>query len=321
MNMKSLITGMHHITALASDPGKNYDFYTRVLGLRLVKQTVNFDAPDVYHLYFGDTIGSPGTILTFFPFPMARRGRRGVGETQNVTFAIPTGSMGFWQERLKVLAIPYSRMAIFGHDRLIFQDLDGLQLALEENAMDNADAWTTADIPHNAAIRRMLGINAVVRESRPSVDLLTDHLEFRVDNSEGAVLRLKIGQNETAFYYDVIEDKTGVAARQSAGSIHHIAWRTPDDSHHAIIRETLVNHGIMPTEFIDRNYFHSIYFREPGGVLYEVATDNPGFMVDESREELGSELQLPAQYESRRESIRNILPPLFQTTDTTELAR
>src|SRR4030065_752673 len=242
--MEKTINGIHHITVMASDPQANYDFYTQTLGMRFIKKTVNFDAPDVYHLYYGDEIGSPGTILTFFPFPDVRRGKRGTGEINIVSFSVTSTSLIYWTDHLAERAVNFDGPKNkFGYEYISILDPDGMK-------------------------------------------------------------------KESIVFIDIIEDTNTPRGISGAGTVHHIAWRTANDEEQLSWREKILLRGLYPTEVVDRIYFHSIYFREPGGILFEIATDPPGFMIDESFENLGTELKLPAWHEPKRKIIEQILIPL-----------
>ncbi len=306
------IQGIHHITALASDPQANLDFYSGLLGLRLVKQTVNFDAPDVYHLYYGDETGSPGTILTFFPFPDAARGKRGSGEISAVAFSVPRDSLGFWKERLSRGGIesngPTTR---FGEEVVTFLDPDGMQVELFADASADAlPGWAGSSVGARHAVRTFHGITLVYRERDRTAAFLSDVMGFVRGGSQGDRLRFLLGPENARARIDVIADPSASPARQSAGSVHHIAWRAKDDQEQLAWRDELSRAGASPTPVIDRSYFHSVYFREPGGVLFEIATDPPGFAVDETVEELGTSLKLPPWLESDRTVIERHLPPI-----------
>jgi glyoxalase family protein len=296
------IPGIHHVTSLASDPQRNFDFYTGFLGLRLVKQTVNFDAPDVYHLYYGDEIGRPGTILTFFPFPDASRGKRGAGETSAVAFSIPPGALVAWIDQLSRQGMPFQGPDTrLGEQVISFEDPDGMIVELIEDS-------TVTGSGH--AIRRFHGVTLKHREAEPTAAFLTDVLGFAGAGAEGNRHRYVAGTGEEAGRVDIVVAPDVPAARQFAGSVHHIAWRARDDEEQLQWRRKLTAAGVSPTKVVDRCYFHSIYFREPGGVLFEVATDPPGFTVDESVQALGSRLQLPPWLEPDRGLIERHLLPL-----------
>jgi glyoxalase family protein len=296
------ILGIHHVTSLASDPQRNLEFYTGFLGLRLVKQTVNFDAPDVYHLYYGDEIGQPGTILTFFPFPDAARGKKGAGETSAVAFSVPVGAFPSWIERLSRQGMPFHGPDTrLGESVISFEDPDGMIVELIEDP-----AVTGPDF----SIRRFHGVTITHREAGPTTALLTKVLGFSAAGREGSRHRFVAGTGEGAGRVDVVVDADAPAARQSAGSVHHIAWRVKDDDEQLRWRQKLAAAGASPTKVVDRCYFHSIYFHEPGGVLFEIATDPPGFAIDETVQALGTRLQLPPWLETERALIERHLPPL-----------
>jgi glyoxalase family protein len=304
--------GVHHITALASDPQVNVDFYVGFLGLRLVKQTVNFDAPDVYHLYYGDELGRPGTILTFFPFPDAARGKRGAGEISAVAFSVPAGSLEFWAERLSRTGIEFAGpQKRFGEGVVSFQDPDGMEVELvADPSLNGVSGWTGSTVDGLYAIRRFHGVTLMHRELGPAEAFLTGVMGFARGESEGSRSRFLAGPQETQARVDVLVDAAAPAARQSAGSVHHIAWRAKDDQEQLAWRKDLSRAGASPTPIIDRQYFHSIYFREPGGVLFEIATDPPGFATDETADNLGTSLKLPPWLESERQLIQRHLPPI-----------
>jgi len=311
--MENSIEGLHHITVLASDPQRNYDFYTGMMGLRFVKKTVNFDAPDVYHFYFADELGTPGTVLTFFPFPDAQRGKRGTGEAAIVSFAIPRGSLDFWIERLSRQDIDFGGPEQkFNYDFISFTDPDGLQLELVEDDVDHLTGWETDDLPREYSIRKFFGTTVRLREAEKTEHLIRDIFGFTLSGRTGNLKRYISGAGDHEAKFDILIDPDGPVALQSAGSVHHIAWRTESDAAQREWIKKLRTNGFYTTDVIDRNYFHSIYFREPGGVLFEIATDQPGFLIDEDRESLGESLKLPAQYELRRAEIENRLIPVRQ---------
>ena len=307
------ILGIHHITSLASDPQRNVDFYTGFLGVRLVKQTVNFDAPDVYHLYYGDDIGRPGTIMTFFPFPDAVRGKRGAGETSAVAWSVPVGSLAFWIERLSRTGIaflgPVSRL---GQTVISFEDPDGMAVELvEDAAVDEWPGWASGPIEQHYAVRKFHGITLTHRSAGPTSAFVAGALGFSAGGTEGTRHRYSAGTGAGRSVIDIMEDPTAPSARQSAGSVHHIAWRVKDDAEQLEWQGALRKSGAAsPTQVMDRQYFHSIYFREPGGVLFEIATDPPGFSIDEPVDSLGTHLKLPPWLETDRSAIERHLPPL-----------
>jgi glyoxalase family protein len=306
------ILGIHHITALASDPQRNVDFYVGFLGLRLVKQTVNFDAPDVYHLYYGDETGRPGTLLTFFPFPNAHRGERGAGETSAVAFSVPRSSLDFWVERISRAGIeldgPQKR---FDQEFLSFEDPDGMKVEFVLDAsVEDALGWAGSSVGPKNAIRRFSGATFTHRQLDGPGKFLQEVMHFLPKGSEGSRHRFRVGSGESQAHIDIDVDPNAPPHRQSAGSVHHIAWRVKDDDAQVAWRKDLREAGASPTPVIDRCYFHSVYFREPGGVLFEIATDPPGFLVDETPESLGTVLKLPPWLEPSRPAIDRSLPPL-----------
>lgn len=310
--MEKSINGIHHITVMASDPQNNYNFYTQTLGMRFIKKTVNFDAPDVYHLYYGDEKGSPGTILTFFPFPDARRGKRGTGEINIVSFSVPSNSLQYWMNRLAERAINFNGPKNkFGHEYISLLDPDGMKIEIvaDTNA-DSIEGWFNGDVPAEHSIRKFFSSTFYLSDAKPTEKLLTQVMGAKLIASEGNVRRYTLGEKESLVFVDIIEDASIPRGISGAGTVHHIAWRTANDEEQLNWREKVSEYGLYPTEVVDRDYFHSIYFREPGGILFEIATDPPGFMIDESFENLGTELKLPAWHEPKRKLIEQILVPL-----------
>jgi glyoxalase family protein len=308
--------GIHHVTAIAGDPIKNFDFYTRDLGLRFVKKTVNFDDPSTYHFYYGDENGSPGTILTFFPWAGAQAGRRGVGETHQTAFRVPIGSLGYWTQRFIEKGIPHEALEKrFGERVLPFTDPDGMTLALVGVAgAENEPGWSNDDVPSEHAIRGFHGVTLLLDSAEKTAAILTDVFGFREVAREGSVIRLAAAGDANGSVVDVYEATGFLRGHQGRGSVHHIAFRATDDAQQAQMAEKLIRaHGQRPTEQKDRNYFRSIYFREPGGVLFEIATDIPGFAVDEPVETLGRDLKLPKFLEPHRKEIEGVLPGLEGT--------
>jgi glyoxalase family protein len=309
--------GIHHVTAIAGDPLKNFDFYTRDLGLRFVKKTVNFDDPSTYHFYYGDETGSPGTILTFFPWAGAPAGRRGVGETHQTAFRVPLRSLGYWTERFIEKGIPHEALEKrFGESVLPFTDPDGMALALVGVARaENEPGWSNGDVPSEHAIRGFQGVTLLLDNAEKTAAVLTDVFGFREVAREGSVIRFSAVGDANGSVVDIYEAKGFLRGHQGRGSVHHIAFRAADDAQQAQMVEKLTRmHGQRPTEQRDRNYFRSIYFREPGGVLFEIATDIPGFAVDEPVETLGRELKLPKFLEPHRKEIEGVLPALEKAT-------
>ena len=308
--MEKLITGIHHITALASNPQRNVDFYMGVLGLRLVKKTINFDSPDVYHFYFGDEVGTPGTILTFFPFEGARKGQKGVGETTFTAFSIPKRSISFWQERLKRLDITVSTpITRFGDEVLRFEDHDGMGIELIATDADSRKGWTYGPIPLEHSIRGFHSATLNLGSKELSASLLTEAMDYVFIGEENN--RFRYGtKGDPGDIVDIVINQPSTRSIQSAGTVHHIAFRTTNEASQLKVQQVLWDYGQQVTEVKDRNYFKSIYFREPGGVLFEVATDEPGFAIDEEIGSLGEGLKLPDWAETKREVISKNLAPI-----------
>jgi glyoxalase family protein len=302
------VNGIHHVTAIAGNAQENLNFYAGVLGLRLVKRTVNFDDPLTYHLYYGTEIGAPGTILTFFAWPNAYRGRVGSGQVNATAFSVPPGSLGWWEERFKSLRVTHDRpLKRFGDEVLPFQDGDGMQLELVA-VEDERPAWKGGKVPEEAAIRGLHGVTAHEEGYQMTAELLTETLRFSAIGQEGNRFRYKSG--EAGGVIDLLCTPDGPRSRGGAGTVHHIAWRVPNDSDQLAWRKTVVSAGMNVSPVLDRQYFHSIYFREPGGVLFEIATDEPGFATDEPKESLGEALKLPPWLEGAREQIAAGLEPI-----------
>ena len=310
--METLINGLHHVTTMAGDTQRNVDYYTDIMGLRLVKKTINFDAPDVYHLYYGNETGSPGTILTFFPYGDLPRGRKGAGQLTYTAFSVPTAAMSYWMDRLHERNIPYAGpYKRFSEMYLRFEDFDGAGVELVFNDEDQRPAWNNGRIPVEFAVR---GFHTVtLNESNPdrTVKLLTETMQHTLVGEEEGRFRFKAGIGGPGNYVDVLNAPNDPRALQGAGSVHHVAFSTDSDETQIIIQQQLIEAGFHPTPVLDRNYFHSIYFREPGGILFEIATNPPGFAVDETLAELGTALKLPAQYESRRAKVEAELPEIM----------
>lgn len=308
--------GLHHVTAIAGDPIRNFGFYTRDLGLRFVKKTVNFDDPGTYHFYYGDETGRPGTILTFFPWAGVPAGRRGVGETHQTAFRVPQRSLGYWTQRFTEKGIAYEALEKrFGESVLPFTDPDGMALALVGvPGAENEPGWSNGDVPAEHAIRGFHGVTLLLDSAAKTASVLTDVFGFQETGREGSVIRFKVPDNVEGSVVDIYEAKGFLRGLQGGGSVHHIAFRAADDAEQGKMAQKLVsNHGLHPTEQKDRNYFRSIYFREPGGVLFEIATDIPGFAVDEPVATLGRELKLPGFLEAQRKQIEGVLPNLEES--------
>lgn len=310
------VLGIHHVTAIASDPQRNLDFYVRVLGLRLVKRTINFDDPGTYHFYFGDDVGHPGSILTFFPWPGASRGRQGAGQAAVVSFAVPSGAIGFWVQRLLHYGVAYEGPIKGGSPTsaseqvISFKDPDGLLLEIvaDQGAEERA-AWDHAPgIPREHAIHGFCRVTLWVQSGEPTERILVDTLGFRLVHESGATRRFAAGDGGPSTIVDLRSIGGFPDGVEGTGVVHHVAWRVTDDANQLELRERVVRSGLAPTPVIDRQYFHSVYFREPGGILFELATDSPGFTIDESNEHLGERLMLPARYEPYRAEIEARLP-------------
>jgi glyoxalase family protein len=306
------LLGIHHITAIAGEPQENVDFYAGLLGLRLVKMTVNFDDPTTYHLYYGDGVGRPGTILTFFPWPDARRGRIGTGQVTATSFAVPKDSIPYWLARLEEFRIAHGGVSErFGDRVLSVPDPDGLAIELVATAdLRPERVYAEGPVPVEHAIHGFHSATLSEAGYERTASLLTDAMGFRLIAQEGNRFRYAAEAGGPGAMADVVcapEERPG---RVAVGTVHHIAWRTADDPQQDAWRKELARLGYDVTPIIDRKYFHSIYYREPGGILFEIATDPPGFAIDEAPEALGTRLQLPPSLESAREELLAILPPL-----------
>lgn len=311
--MTQRTAGIHHITAFAGDPQANVDFYSGILGLRLVKKTVNFDAPEVYHLYFGDETGKPGTAMTFFPYAGARRGRVGGGQVAYTTFVVPPGTLSFWSARLDKFGLAYERHQRFGETFLRFADTDGLLLELVEREEGPLSTWSFGGVPADKAIKGFGG--AVLYSTSPDRTLDTlqnllgmERLDTSATDDQGEYVRLRA----TGDLGQLIDVKAEPMTRGvgGAGTVHHVAWRAQDIPDQERWRERAIEAGFDVTPIVDRNYFTSIYFRETGSILFEIATDVPGFDVDEPVATLGQQLMLPPWYEPRREQLVAGLTPI-----------
>ena len=306
--MKKQTAGIHHITAIVGHPQENIDFYAGVLGLRLVKQTVNFDDPGTYHLYFGNGEGEPGTIITFFPWANAYQGKIGDGQVGVTTYAVPTGALTFWINRLTTLAIPFKKAERFGEQVIQLDDPHGLHLELVERAEGQQNGWAFGGVTPEVAIKGFGG--AVLYSSRPeeTAKTLTEVMGLELVGTEGDYTRFKAPAN----IGNIIDLKmvTGERGSMGVGTVHHIAWRAKDDVDHLEWQQHAMNHGQLVTELKDRNYFNALYFRESGEILFEIATDPPGFAHDESQQTMGNKLMLPPQYEHHRDQLINSLIPI-----------
>jgi len=307
------LLGIHHITAIASDPRKNVDFYTRVLGLRFVKKSVNQDDPGTYHLYYGDYAGSPGTILTFFPWAGVPRGRPGHGQAYATAYSVPAGSLPFWQDRFAKLGVETGALETrFGDQVLTFFDPDGLRLELVASAeADSRAPAPSPDVPVEHAIRGFHSSTLGLTNAKATSALLVGTMGYRQVAQAGARTRYTVATGGPGTYVDLLTDPALPRGLNGAGTIHHVAFRTPEDSDQKIALSALQAGGLAVSPVIDRAYFKSIYYREPAGVLFEIATDQPGFAIDEPVESLGTKLSLPPRLEPQRSEIEAALPKLF----------
>lgn len=309
--MEKNVLGLHHVTAIANKAQRNLDFYTKVLGVRLIKKTVNFDDPGTYHFYFGNESGEPGTILTFFPWEGIGQGKNGSGMATDIGYAVPQGALEFWKDRLKAYDIPYEEGNVFGEPLISFKDPDGLQLQfIEPSTKDDRKVWTTGAISTDVALKGFHNVTLTLQKAEATAKVLTDLLGYELQQQDGNRYRFATDSIDTANLIDILENPTASRGYNAAGTNHHIAFRVKDDDVMMELREKILSAGLNVTPKIDRDYFFSLYFREPGGVLFEIATDNPGFTVDEPLAELGSSLKLPRQYEGVRADIEAVLPEL-----------
>lgn len=314
--MNQLITGIHHVTAIASNAQKNIDFYTGVLGLRLVKKTVNFDGPDVYHFYYGDEMGNPGTILTFFPYQGLVNGRHGKGMLNTTSFSVPSSSINFWLDRLRRFDINYKKPQerFIGEVVIYFEDEDGLGLELVFNDLDTRRGFSTGPVPEEHAIKGLYNVEIWEEGYERTAGLLTTQLDHQLIGEKGNRFRFAV-KDAPGNYVDVLCSPDSLKGLSGSGIVHHIAFATPDATTQAEVRLRMVQRMLNPTPVLDRSYFTSIYFREPGGVLFEVATSGPGFGIDETPANLGKTLKLPPQFEADREKIESALAPITVNTD------
>jgi glyoxalase family protein len=309
------VRGLHHVTAYASDPQRNLDFYTQVLGLRFVKKTVNFDDPGTYHFYFGDDAGSPGTILTFFPWPNAVPGSVGAGETSHTAFSIPADSIPYWHQRLTAAGVPVTQpLQRFDDQVLTFPDPDCMKIELIAHAQTEASPTPAnpsrfADVAPEHAIRGFFGVTLLARELSPTAAVLT-LMGFSRTQESPSRIRFSAPGNALGRHIDIVLDPHARHGRAGAGTVHHIAFRVPDNADQLLWRAQIAQAPLHVTTVQDRTYFHSIYFREPGGVLFEMATDPPGFGLDEPIEALGETLCIPSWLEPRRAAIEARLIPV-----------
>lgn len=306
------MAGIHHITAIAGEPQRNLDFYTGSLGMRLVKLTVNFDDPGSYHFYYGDEIGHPGSILTFFPWPGGRPGRQGAGQAANVALGIPPASLGFWIERLLAQGIKYEGPTPrFDEQVLAFRDPDGLLLELVASPRVAGIApWSDGPLPAEHTIRGLHGTTLWEDGDTGSADFLRRTMGLEPRGKEGGLLRFEGAESGVGTVVYLRQAQGFWRGAGGLGTVHHVAFRAPSDQAQLEKRAEIEAQGLGITPVIDRQYFHSVYFREPGGVLFEIATEAPGFAIDEPVEELGTHLKLPPMYEANRREIERALPPV-----------
>lgn len=305
------IPGIHHVTCITGNVQKCVDFYVSVLGLRFIKKSINQDMPDTYHIYFGDYLGTPGTAMTFFGWPDWPAQRAGTGQITTVSFAVPSGSLGFWSNRLKRLQVDHRMVTKFESDALVLQDADGIEIELVANADDERwKPWPDSAVDEQHAVRGFHSVTMTLTEMAATFTLLTTTMGFRMVGQEGNRTRFETGDGGPHSTLDIVESPEGPEGEESIGSVHHVAWRTPDADSQKDWRQELTAAGRNVTPVIDRYYFKSIYYREPGGVLFEIATDGPGFTVDEAPDELGRTLSLPPWFQVRRERLDEILPPI-----------
>ncbi|WHY77142.1 ring-cleaving dioxygenase [Neobacillus sp. WH10] len=300
--------GIHHISAMVNDAQRTIDFYAGVLGLRLEKKTINFDRPEVYHLYFGNETGQPGTVITFFPWAKQLKGRIGTGQVGVTSYIVPTGSINFWENRLKKFGIEFSSSVRFGERYLKFNDPDGLELELIERNEGSMNTWNFGGVQSENAIKGFGGAVLFSAQPHKTTDVLENILGLDCIGQENEFLRFK-SEGNVGNTID-IHLNPSVRGLMGAGTVHHIAWRARDEEDLLRWRSLLQDKGYYPTEIRERNYFKAVYFHEEGGILFEIATDLPGFSVDEPLAELGKKLMLPSWLESKREELEETLPPV-----------
>ncbi|MBW7456395.1 ring-cleaving dioxygenase [Paenibacillus sepulcri] len=301
-------TGIHHITAFARNPQENVDFYAGILGLRLVKKTINFDAPEVYHLYFGNKAGSPGTIITFFPWPTSRKGRVGGGQVGITTFVVPVGALSFWEDRLERFGISVTKAFRFSEQYLQFADKEGLRLEIVERAEGTNSEWSFSGVPTDKAIKGFGGAVLFSIDPAKTMDALEHILGMKKVGEDQGYARFQTSADVGNLIDVAVTNMESGAG--GAGTVHHIAWRAKDFDEHVQWQNHVLQSGYQPTEIKDRQYFNAIYFREAGGILFEIATDPPGFARDEDAEFLGENLMLPSWFEPRRAQLEAKLHPI-----------
>ncbi len=309
--MERSIPGIHHVTAIAGDPQQNVNFYVGLLGLRMVKKTVNFDDPGTYHFYYGDAQGTPGTILTFFPWPKASKGRQGTGQVTVISFAIPSEALSYWMNRLTAFHIPFEGpISRFAEEVLVLTDPDGLPLELvTAPPLPHAHPWNDGPVPPQYAIQGFHSVTLAEAAYEPTATLLTETFGFRLAGEVGNRFRYALDSANARTFVDMLYLPDQQPGQVAVGTVHHVAWRVPTDEEQERWRQEIQELGFQVTPVKDRHYFHSIYFREPGGVLFEMATDVPGFTIDEPFEQLGTHLKLPSWLEPKRGQLEQTLPP------------
>ncbi|MBX3113821.1 MAG: ring-cleaving dioxygenase [Fimbriimonadaceae bacterium] len=314
--MTNQILGIHHVTSMCGDPQANVDFYAKTLGMKMVKVTINYDDPSSYHFYYGDGLGRPGTLLTFFPWPSAPRGVTGVSQADTTSFAVPKGSLDFWKLRLSAAGIEADESIEFGFPTLTLLDPDEMIIQLVESIDTPATDANYGEIPASFAIHGFHHVRLLSARPESTEKLLTETMDYSLKGEENDVKLYETNFTDSTFgrYIQIPQSPQVPFGRMGTGITHHVAFRVADDPSHEVVREQIMNAGQRPTEIIDRTYFHSIYFREPGGVLFEIATDNPGNTVNESAEELGTSLQLPPWLEPQRDAVAAGLPEFVGPT-------
>lgn len=305
--MSKKTMGIHHITAIVGHPQENVDFYAGVLGLRLVKKTVNFDDPGTYHLYFGNEGGKPGTIITFFPWADAYQGKIGDGQVGVTSYVVPKGAMGFWEKRLEKFTIPFTKMERFGEQYLEFDDPHGLHLEIVEREQGEGNTWLFGDVTPDVAIKGFGGATLLSKQPEKTAELLEKIMGLDQVGKEGDFIRFR-SSSDIGNIIDLKLTTIG-AGQMGVGTVHHIAWRAQDDQDQLDWKKYIEGYGYDVTPVQDRNYFNAIYFREHGEILFEIATDPPGFAHDESQETMGQNLMLPEQYEPHRDQIEQVVLP------------
>jgi len=313
MKMEHPILGLHHVTATVAGAQEDLDFATGALGLRLVKKTVNFDNHSVYHFYYGNETGTPGTVWTTFPYRDrgVPAGEKGAGQITVTSFSVPAGSLAFWRSRFESRGMRVrEELPRFGEESVLVSDPSGLAIELVATSHDRRGPWAGSGVSRDAAIRGLHSVTLQSRAPGPTRRLMTELLGFSQVNEAGDRVRMSIGGGEAGNVVDILDASGAAPARNGLGTVHHVAFAVSDEAEQLRLREELIRRGLAVTEVLDRCYFRSIYFREPGGVLFEVATTQPGFTIDEDVSSLGSALKLPPWEESNRASIERALPPL-----------